>query len=173
MKIFILSMMMIFTGPRDGRAQVFLKELALDTSIVITALEENSRYTWIGTNKGLYRVNNRNGKYWHLTCKKSTLPGNYVTSIACFPGGQTYIGTKNGILFWDNSVFIPITMENSDLPENYITLLSPDSSGNLLIGTRTCGLLKGIGKCVKVFKLIKASPKDYYTIKGKQPMAGL
>ncbi len=89
-----------------------------------------------------------------MKVNNSKLPDNYITSIACDAEGRTYVGTRNGILYWDHYAFILINTENSKLPENHITCLEFDHDGNLLIGTRNAGLFKGIGRDVKPFKLV-------------------
>lgn len=160
------SLKTIFTAMEiNQKTQYILKDFEKDTSVIVTAIGHSARFTWMGTNKGLYRTHNRNGKTWHMTRKNSSLPDNYITSIACFPDGQTYVGTENGILFWDNYAFILITTENSALPENHITTLTPGPGESLVIGTKKCGFWKGIGHCIKAFRLIKPGVKEYHSKK--------
>lgn len=129
-------------------------QLLLDSTTVVTSIGESSRFYWIGTNQGLYRVNKSNFNYWLLNPGNSRLPHYHVTSIACDVEGRTYIGTPNGILFYDNYCFLIINSENSPLPENHITSLHFGQDGELWIATRNYGLFKGVGRDVKAFKLI-------------------
>jgi len=124
-----------------------------DSLRVITARGETEKYIWEGTNQGLYRTNKSNGKRKFLTLKNSKLPDNYITSIACLIDGQTYIATLNGILFWDNYSFFLITTENSDLPENKVIDIKVGPGDALIIKTKSCGIFRGIGHCIKAYKL--------------------
>ena len=130
------------------------KQLNLESSTMVTSINESSRFYWIGTTQGLYRVNKCNLKYWLLNTENSRLPHDHVTSIAIDPEGRTYIGTPEGILYFDNYGFMLINTENSPLPENYITSLNFGQDGALWIATRNYGLFKGVGRDVKAFKLI-------------------
>ena len=73
--------------------------------------------------------------------------------MVCLSDGQTYIGTTNGILLWDNYAFLVINMENSALPENYIQEMFLDQHENIWIRTKDCSMLKGMGRHVKSFRL--------------------
>ncbi len=133
---------------------------------MITAIGECDNFIWIGTNQGVYKINKRNGKSVHLTKKNSQLPHNYITSIACAENGQTYIGTINGILMWDNSTFFQITTENSNIPDNCVTALAIDRDGNLWIGTYGEGLVKSTGNSIKPFSVhpIEYNNEKIYSI---------
>lgn len=138
----------------DTDAIDWYQQLTLDSNTMITSINESGRFYWIGTNQGLYRVNKSNFNYWLLNPGNSRLPHHYVTSIACDVEGRTYIGTPNGILFYDNYCFLIINSENSPLPENHITSLHFGQDGELWIATRNYGLFKGVGRVVKPYKLI-------------------
>ena len=120
-------------------------------TLVITAMGECEKFLWLGTNQGLYQITKSNGKRKRLTEKNSRLPNNYVTSIACASGGQTYIGTKNGILLWDKTTFLLLNTENSNIPDGYITALAVDRDDSLWIGTYNSGLVKCTGNPIKSF----------------------
>src|SRR4030095_2013687 len=133
---------------------------------VITAFAENDKFIYIGTNDGLIIITKKNGKKQILTNKKSSLPSNHITSIACTLSGHAYIGTDKGMLFWDNYGFIPITTENSQLPDNHISALAVDHNDVLWIGTASEGLVKAIGYPVKAFKTqpIEFNNESIYSI---------
>ncbi len=116
-----------------------------------TAIGQTEKYTWVGTIQGLYRINNQTGRTYFFTEKNSNLPANMVTSIVCYPDGQTLISTHKGILIWDNYTFILITTENSGLPENDILKMTLDHEG-LFIKTKHHGMLKAIGKSLIINK---------------------
>lgn len=153
MKSFILSPCLLLTIPSFLiSAQVAYPGIKWDSTLMITARSESDHFIWIGTNEGVYKINKQTGRNNHFTAKNSRIPSNHVTSIACSPCGQAYIGTKGGIFLWDNYSFLPITAENSNLPDDYITALALDKEDNLWIGTFNEGLIKAIGNPIKVFK---------------------
>jgi hypothetical protein len=81
------------------------------------------------------------------------LPDNYASNFVGMEDGQTYTGTKNGIIMWDNYSVIRITTENSKIPENNITTLALDNEDQLWIGTAGSGIVLGTGTDVKPFKI--------------------
>ena len=112
----------------------------------ITAMAESEKFTWFGTDQGVIKVNKKTDKtQWITTSTNALLPSNNITSIACAPDGRTWIGTCNGILFWDNSAFMIINTENSNLPDNRITALAFDRSGYLWVGMHAGGVVKTKG----------------------------
>jgi ligand-binding sensor domain-containing protein len=119
----------------------------------ITAFGENDKYIYIGTDSGVIIHNKRNGRLQFLTQRNSDLPSDQVTSIACTEDGQVYIGTKKGILLWDNFVYLRITSENSHLPDNHITAMVADRNGELWIGTCNEGLVIATANPIKPFRL--------------------
>ncbi len=114
------------------------------------ALGENDKYIWAESNLGLLRINKKNFKAWRIT-GNADMPCENVTCILCLPDGSTYIGTKNGILFWDNYAFLSITTENSWLPENHIVKMKP-YRGGILITTKNGSEVECYGTTVKKTK---------------------
>lgn len=166
--ILILSVLLVFTSPGIS-AQRRVKESTADSLRVETAICANDKYIWIGTNLGLIRHNIRTGKEWMLTEENSNLPSNVITCIVCLSDGQTYIGTTNGILIWDNYAFLVINTENSELPENYIREMFLDQQENIWILTKDCRMLKGIGRYIKRFRLWGTEKKDTGIIEAIKP----
>jgi ligand-binding sensor domain-containing protein len=136
-----------------GKSQDLVSKILARSRMEFTTCAENDRFTWVGTKHGLYQINKHNKKYCLLTRINSKLPDNYVTCIACKTDGQTYIGTKKGILFWNNQNFILINNHNSGLLENHIEAMTFDQEGCLWIRTRNLGIFQGIGTLLQVCKL--------------------
>ena len=147
---FIICLFTVLLKPCEGQHLNFQ-----DSTRFETAHGESYKYLWNGTNEGLEMVNKGSHKSCFLTKDKSKLPDDYVTGIACMLNGHTYISTKNGILFWDNFTFLTMTTENTPLPENNIIGLSVGPGDSLLIHTKHCGILKAIGRCIRIYKFEK------------------
>ena len=94
-----------------------------------------------------------------LAENKKLIDSGYI-HIVRTTDGKIYTATKKGIKMWDGSSTILITTENSDLPENCITGLGVDEHDCLWIGTAHSGLVKGIGKDVKPFKIKSIQTHD-------------
>ena len=108
---------------------------SLNSADSATARAENSKYYWIGTNSGLYLVNKKNKRVFHITAANSSLPSDSVTAIAVRPDGEVYIGTTQGMLRYDNYTFLTVTTENSSLRSNRITALVGTNNGDIYAGT--------------------------------------
>ena len=115
-----------------------------------TVLCENAKYIWAESNLGLLRINKKNFKAWRIT-GNADMPCEDITCMLCLPDGTTYIGTKYGILFWDNYAFLSITTENSWLPENHIVKMTP-YRGGILITTKNGSEVECYGTTVKKLK---------------------
>lgn len=154
---FTICLFTIFFKPCDAQHLNFQ-----DSTRFQTAHGENYKYQWNGTNQGLEMINKRNQKINFLTKDNSELPDNYVTGIACMLNGHTYTSTKNGILLWDNYTFLLMNKENTRLPENHIIGLSVGPGDCLLIHTKNCGILKAIGRCIRIYKIEKPKKSKSY-----------
>jgi len=118
---------------------------------------ENEKYIWAESNLGLLRISKKNFKAWKIT-GNADIPCNEITCILCLSNGTTYIGTKDGILFWDNYAFLSITTENSWLPENHVIKMIP-CRGGILITTKNGSEVECYGTTVKKGKQSSAAEK--------------
>lgn len=114
----------------------------IGTDMIVTAVDDTETHFWVGTNKGLYKVNKSNKKDVEFTTANSPLQSNYITSICCRANGNIWIGTPNGIVRYNGYTFDVVDTDNSKMPENYTTDLKEDSNGDLWIGTVSNGLVK-------------------------------
>ena len=87
------------------------------------------------------------------------LPNGYTSNFVKMPNGQTYTGSKKGILMWDKYAKIQISTENSKIPENNITALALDDD-QLWIGTKNSGIVIGIHDDVKPFRVIYVQTRE-------------
>ena len=170
MKNSILNLcILILLLPSISSAQSRVTASTADSIRVQTAICANDTYIWIGSNMGLIRHNIRTGKEWLLTKENSKLPSNMITCMVCLSDGQTYIGTTNGILIWDNYAFLVINTENSELPENYIQEMFLDQLENIWIRTKDCRMLQGIGRHIKSFRLWGLEKEDTGSVEEIKP----
>jgi ligand-binding sensor domain-containing protein len=109
---------------------------------VVTAMDSNDVYIWLGTNQGLFRLNRRNNRKKYYSLSNTGYPSNYVTALQCGKDGVVWIGTNNGLLKYDNYGFIPFTTENSNLPENFITTVTVTPGDELLVSTAHNGPMR-------------------------------
>lgn len=108
-------------------------------SLHVTCKAETDRYAWYGTPEGLYFVQKKNNKVFHLTSSNSVLPANRITAIQACPNGEVFIGTPSGLVRYDNFSFLLINQENSALPNNDIRNITAGRANEVLIYTAdTC-----------------------------------
>jgi ligand-binding sensor domain-containing protein len=108
---------------------------------IITDMDFNERYIWVGTNEGLYRISKKSGKEKFYSLSNTGSEFNYVTDIFCLSDGCVWIATNNGLLKYDNFGFISYSTENSDLPENIILSVTSNSTGDIVVGTAHYGVM--------------------------------
>ena len=99
----------------------------------ITALfQDNERYVWIGTDKGLSRYDgNHFMNFFQNSSDPASLPGNFVMCIKQDSIGNIWVGTKSGLAYYDKStarfVRIPLISETGKgLSSNSIRYVLPD-----------------------------------------------
>jgi ligand-binding sensor domain-containing protein len=128
----------------------------------ITALDSNEKYVWIGTNKGIYRKNRKNGRHKFYTLSTTGYSNNFVTQILCQQDGCVWIGTNNGLIKYDNYSFISYSTENSELPENLVLAINSRKDGNILVSTRFHGkvIMRQNGKIVWLAPRNKKTRED-------------
>ena len=69
-----------------------------------TAFLRSGNEVWVGTQKGLYRVNIASGHavcYRHSESDRRSLPNDEITSLCFSPEGETVVGTLGGISLYD------------------------------------------------------------------------
>jgi hypothetical protein len=108
----------------------------------ITALGSNGNYKWVGTDKGLYRINLKKGSMKHYSLSNTGFMQNHVTALYCLQDGCVWITTDHGLLKYDNFTFIPYTTENSNLPEDLLTGIAGCIGDDLVIETAHFGNMR-------------------------------
>lgn len=81
------------------------------------------------------------------------LPDQSTINIARTSDGRIYTGKREGIKMQDASSSILISKDNADIPENNVSALALDRNHHLWIGTYSSGVVIGIGKDIKPFKI--------------------
>lgn len=117
----------------------FAKILNINEPITATAYTEKS--CWVGTNHGLYCINNKTGKVIHLTASNSVLPSDSIKAICVTMKENVFAATDKGVFRFDGYTYLAITNENANLPSSGITSIINDENDNLWIGTQNCGLI--------------------------------
>lgn len=125
---------------------------------------------WLGSVKGLFRLNASNGNYQHFSLSELSIPGESVTPLAYTPDGRIWFSnfdglttTQTGLGWFDgtNSGFFPV--EDGGLPHAQI----PDAEVKIIPGGyelwMTC-LSRGIA----VLR-VQNGPVDVPEVSGKSP----
>ncbi|NPA37180.1 MAG: hypothetical protein GXO47_10070 [Chlorobi bacterium] len=107
-------------------------ENGLPGNIINSLLQDNKRYIWIGTDKGLSRYDGNYFKnYFSVPDDSTTLPDNYVMCIKQDSIGNIWVGTRNGLAYFsrENERFVRIPLiseEGKGLSSNRIRYVLPD-----------------------------------------------
>ena len=95
-----------------------------------------------------------------ITREHYKLASDYVSNSVTSEIGHTYTGSKKGIDLWDNYTHIEITTDNTHIPENNVTALALDKNNHLWIGTKNSGIVIGVGKDIKPYKVRPLATHD-------------
>ena len=102
--IILLSLVRCSThDPQQMHPDFFLEEEGSVTSQLLSdrilSLAVDSRYLWVGTDRGLSRYDKMQGRWSNFTVKDG-LAHNHVLSIA-LDGLQVWIGTRDGVSLYE------------------------------------------------------------------------
>ena len=117
---------------------------ALLTSNHVTAIADHDHVRWIGTRKGLTRINTAGeSRHYHFT----DFPNSDVVNVVMFTRkGTLWVGTEGGLYRYDapNDAFTLCCNQrgNSKVPHCSVTSIMEDSRGCLWIGTWDKGLFR-------------------------------
>jgi ligand-binding sensor domain-containing protein len=137
--IAVVIMLQTFSSINAFCTNIDLRQYIPDSE-KITAQAETEKYYWIGTEHGLYFVKKKSNRVYHMTSKNSVLLSDTVTCIAAKQDGEVYVGTRCGIVRYDNYAFLLVTRENSPLGCNRITSLVCPNGTDVFAGTVSGGL---------------------------------
>src|SRR5436190_11669221 len=74
----------------------------MENGRLITAVDSNENYVWLGTDEGLFRISRNRRKLKFYSLNVTGLPQNHVTGICCHNDGIVWIGTDHGLVKYDN-----------------------------------------------------------------------
>jgi len=131
----ILALVFQIVSPNNSVAQDTNQTKYVRPVERINASAETGKFCWVGTDHGLYCIQKKKGKVYHMTTKNSLFLSDTITSIAAKPNGEVYIGTTKGIIRYDKYTFLLITDENSRLKSNKITSLVCVNGNEVFAGT--------------------------------------
>lgn len=144
------NFLLAFTSCRASAWTSDAKNVTIDTQD-INCIAETEKYSWVGTNHGLYFIRKRDGQTFRMQQSNSSLPSDTITSIATLSNGEAYIGTTRGLLRYDNFAFLVINKDNSALLCNNITSLATTHNNDVYVGTRSGGITVFNGSRSKTF----------------------
>jgi len=144
--LIILSFIVYFYVVKEGQKRQG-KEEEMKTKLIqewvgftgvknIQCLVEEGKYLWVGTDRGLVKLNKSTGEFIVFDEWNSKLPDNNVTAIAIDEQGNKWIGTNGGGLAkFDGANWTVYNTSNSGLPDNDVYVIAIDGQGNKWIGT--------------------------------------
>lgn len=127
--------------------------ISYDIYQVYSLCEDKSGYIWVGTNAGLFLIDNPEEFFTHGTFKQVKVPRNDGSGLADYLMSGTYIkamdidgANRKWVGTLDNGVYLisedgletihHFTTENSPLPSNYIESIAVNhKTGEVFIGT--------------------------------------
>ncbi|MBX7153216.1 hypothetical protein K1X84_16430, partial [bacterium] len=112
----------------------------------IWAIQPKVNHYWIGTDQGLFKLNDLYGLSTIYTTREG-LVGNSIRDLAIDRDGLLWIATNVGlsVLNIETNRFINYTTDNG-LPINYIRSLFLDKDGRMWFGTRGGGLCRVLSR---------------------------
>ena len=116
--------------------QKFLKFPEVDEADVLSLLADKQGNLWVGTDAGLFRI--QNGKVKKYTVQQG-LSGDVIEALSYDRDGNLWIGTNAGLTRFRNEGMQTLTSKQG-LPVSEVRSLLEDREGNLWLGTSGGGL---------------------------------
>ncbi|PAU95561.1 histidine kinase [Aliifodinibius salipaludis] len=130
--------------------QFVSSELPMLDEKIVTSIHEGHGYLWVGTEAGLFRINENRTKviiYQNTVDDHASLSNDYVNDIYQDSQSNLWIGTQNGLNLYqpDRDEFIRLKADPKDdqsLKSNRINSIYEDRHNTLWIGTQSNGISK-------------------------------
>jgi len=107
----------------------------------VYAFAEEGENMWVGTDRGLVKLDKITGNTTCYDRANSGLPHDVVNSIAIDNNGMKWIGTYGGGLAkFDGNDWTVYDTSNSGLPGDRVKTIAIDENNTKWIGTYDCGL---------------------------------
>lgn len=91
---------------------------------------------WLGTDYGLmYKPESTDSGWMSFTADNSALTGDSIFSLVLDNCGHMYIGTNNGVSFWNGEIWKIWTPQNSNLPGSTVYGMVEDNNEILWVAT--------------------------------------
>ena len=118
-----------------GRFRTYTTQDGLLSDIVQCIYEDHDKNLWIATGKGLNRLG-QNKKMDNFVMPNG-LPNNSVRSVCQDRGGRIWVGSNNGLLWYDWFWAIDFYAYNTKygLSDTFVSAICEDGDGNLWVGT--------------------------------------
>ncbi len=110
------------------------------TSDEVMAVVDDANYIWAG-GSGLTRIDKKTGEMTHFNRTNSILPTNTIKTLALDKSGILWIGTRYGLVSYDNSSWTAYSTGDSTFPLTLINYITVDSLNNIWIATDNNGII--------------------------------
>lgn len=130
--------------------------------------EDEYKNLWVGTNKGLIKINKKEIKYYTDSEEELSISENTIRKVYCDKNGYVWVGTfssgLNRIDLKTGKIKVYKKDENNDksLPSNHINSILIDNNGDLWVGTD-----KGLARLINgedEFKVYKNNKFNNYSL---------
>lgn len=115
----------------------------------VTSLAEDGEDIWLGTSRGLVKVDKETGISTSYLTADSAFPLHSISCLAVDGSGNKWFGTGTmqtgyfygpyfegeGLVKYDGTDWVRYTMSDFPLPSDYITCIAPGANGGIWIGT--------------------------------------
>ncbi len=113
---------------------------AITPEIKTIAVNQDKLYA--GTNKGLLEYTFSSNSWNHYFHLNSDIISDTVQSLELTPDNNLWIGTKNGISFFDSQSWTNTSSQNSPLPDDNIQFMTLDKDNNLWFKILNSGIYR-------------------------------
>jgi signal transduction histidine kinase/ligand-binding sensor domain-containing protein/DNA-binding response OmpR family regulator len=127
----------------DVRYKNIDAEDALSSGSISCIEKDSYGYIWVGTYYGLNRYNGYEAvPYYHNSSKSNSIPNNFITALHLAEDGRLWIGTKDGLCFYDDKRdrFEEVCCEYSLNPAKHIGTIFVGGNDGFYVGMMGGGL---------------------------------
>ena len=163
-----LNEISLYNEKEDKFNQILKWDKYLYNKEIYSIDEDEDKSLWVGTNKGLVKINKKEIKYYTDNKDKPSISEDAIRKVYCDKNGYVWIGTfRDGLNRIDLEsgeikLYKHDKNNNKSLPSNYVKSILRDNNGDLWVGTDD-----GLAKLIKgedEFKVYKNNKFNNYSL---------
>lgn len=132
-------------------------------SVVVKKIAKENNHVWVGAYDGIRLYKEDPVSHQYSPVIAPSLTDKIITALYCDKAGTVWVGTTNGLYYFDPCMyrFAKIEMSDTPLALKYLTSIAEDSQGTLWVNSMANGVCKIIPQRDKQHNIVSCKYESY------------